>query len=257
MPRDSPNQGRPQRVTMIVEKPSSSAHDEPDAENHSLVALGFLEPGSDLGRAGACDREREYRIEEVTHCRDRRDEQDQRDDDRAADDVERLAVERVELEIEQRQPDPHRGHDLDEHQPQVGADEPQSLEQHRERPDGQGQRGEPTTRPAEAQNGCLHRGRVAVANCTDECEDTSDHGGVHKADHSQGDTASPRAGEARPGPRTAVRTRPRPWSAAGGSESPLRGDADAAGDGARRPALGRVGDCELDHDSRMVVGDQR
>ncbi len=71
-------------------------------------------------------------------------------------------MQHVRLEIEHRQPDPHRWKDLHEREPPVGCEQPESSEQHHERADGERERGEQTVRTAQAEDRLLDPGLVVV-----------------------------------------------------------------------------------------------
>ena len=69
--------------------------------------------------------------------------------------VEPRALEHVGLEVEDRHPDPHRRQDLDERQPPVVEQQPQPVEEHHERADGERERREDPSRPAQRDHGGL------------------------------------------------------------------------------------------------------
>ena len=82
--------------------------------------------------------------------------------------VELLALERVRLEVEQREPDPHRRQHLDQGQPPVGEQRPQPLEEHHERAEREDERREDPPRPAQREDGCLDRGLVVLPDRVQE-----------------------------------------------------------------------------------------
>ena len=71
-------------------------------------------------------------------------------------------MEHVRLEIEHRQPDPHRREDLHEREPPIGHEQLESVEQHGEGADGEGERGKYAPRLAEAEDRLLNPGLVVV-----------------------------------------------------------------------------------------------
>ncbi len=96
------------------------------------------------------------------------DRQADRDQHRAGQVAERLAVEQVALEVVHREPDPHRGDDLDQRQSPVGEDQPQAVEQQCEGADGERERGEHAPGPAQPQNRLLDLRLVVVLDRADE-----------------------------------------------------------------------------------------
>ena len=126
----------------------------------------------DLGAAGLRDREGEHGVEEEARDRDRDDQQAGWDQNGAAHDGEGFVVQHVRLEIEHRQPDPHRREDLHEGEPPVGDEQPEPVEQHHERADGERERGEDAPRLAEPQDRLLDLGFVVVLDGPHERPDT-------------------------------------------------------------------------------------
>jgi hypothetical protein len=110
------------------------------------------------------DRKREHCVqEEAGGCYGRDCEHD-RDEDRAVQHANGLAVQGVLLEIEHREPDPHRRKDLHERQPPVREQKPQSAEEHRHAADHERERSQTPPRAAQAQDHLLDHRLVAVAH---------------------------------------------------------------------------------------------
>jgi hypothetical protein len=77
-------------------------------------------------------------------------------------------VERVGLQVQHGEPDPHCREDLDKGQSPVGEHHPESLEEHLEGADGEREGGEPAARAAQTQDGLLHLRLVALADGVDQ-----------------------------------------------------------------------------------------
>jgi hypothetical protein len=142
-------------------------------QDRPQVAVGLAEGGADLdpllARAG--DGEREDAVEIEAGRRHGRHRQRQRNEDRPADDVELLAVQQVDFDVEHGRPDPHGRDDLHHGQAPVGDEELEALQQHDERADDEGQGCQPAPGAAQGQDGLLHFGVVAAADDVGEAED--------------------------------------------------------------------------------------
>ena len=128
---------------------------------------------SDLGR-GVRDREREHGVEEEAARGDGDDQECERDQDWPANDVKRLAVQHVQLQIEHRQPDPHGWKQRDQSEAPVSDDQLQGVEQNRDRADRKGKWREYLARAAQAENRLLDLRLVAVLYRPEERPDASD-----------------------------------------------------------------------------------
>ena len=82
--------------------------------------------------------------------------------------MELVTLERVCLEVEQREPDPHRGQYLDQRQPPVREQQLQALKEHDEGTDREHQWREYAPRAAEIEDGRLDRGLVACLDRANE-----------------------------------------------------------------------------------------
>ena len=127
-----------------------------------MCRLARVKAGRIFGGPGTADGEGEDAVQVEAGRGEHDHPEDARDQQRAADDVELLAVEDVELDVEHGDPDPHGGHDLNHGQPPVGVEELHALEQHEEGTHDQGQRGEPAPALAELEDRLLHRLVVAA-----------------------------------------------------------------------------------------------
>ena len=131
-------------------------------------------------------------------------------------DVERSPVQNVGLEVEHREPDPHRRQDLDQGQAPVGEDELHSLEEHLEGPHGQRKGCEPAARAAHAQYRRLHHRFVAVADGLDQLAQAAHRSEFAEAAH-RSDRGHPLDAGANP---PGLSTRARLHALAVGSWSP-------------------------------------
>ena len=95
-------------------------------------------------------------------------------------DVERPPVQGVRLEVQHRQPDPHRRQDLHHGQPPVGEHELHALEQHHEGAHRECEGCQPATRAAHAQDRCLDHRLVAVADGLDQFAQAAHHGDTER-----------------------------------------------------------------------------
>src|SRR5919198_3658271 len=88
---------------------------------------------SDAGLAGRRDREGEDRVQVEARGGDQDDRDDERGLDGAVPDMELAAFEDVHLQVEQREPDPHRRQNLDQGEPPVRDEQLEALEEQDER----------------------------------------------------------------------------------------------------------------------------
>jgi hypothetical protein len=95
------------------------ANDSSGNQDHRPMTPSSCHRWTDLGVTRSRDRKCKYRIEEEARCGDCHDQQADRDQDRTAQDVKGFAVQYVQLDVEHRQPNPHRREDLDKGQPPV------------------------------------------------------------------------------------------------------------------------------------------
>jgi hypothetical protein len=139
------------------------ADEETGAQDHREVRAGLGERRSHAGATRLHDREPEHGVEEEARRGDRRDDEHDRDQHRAAQHVEGLVMQRVCLQVVHGEPDPHRRQDLHQRQPPIREQQPEPVEQHREPTDHEGERSEQAMRPAEAQDHLLSGLLVAIA----------------------------------------------------------------------------------------------
>ena len=130
------------------------ADDDPRRDDRRQLAARLRNRRTNLRPSGLRDREGKHRVEEEARHRHRHDQEADRDQNRSANDVKRLAVQHVGLQVEHGQPDQHRRKDLHEHQPPIGDDQPQPVEQQHEGPHGERQRRELAPAVAEPED-CL------------------------------------------------------------------------------------------------------
>ena len=169
-PAEAPSGDDQSRNTERQPNHETPGEDRPD------VSPGFGERGLDLRLlAGLGDRETEHRVEIEGGRGDRDDGEQQRDEQRAAHDVELPTAEHVALQIHHRQPDPHGRQHLDQGQLPVGDEQPDSLEEHREGTHDQGQRSEEAIALAEGEDGVLDLAVVPLSDRLDQsAEERSD-----------------------------------------------------------------------------------
>ena len=176
MPSESVNQGRPQRVTTVVDSASSRPTTAPETRIGSEVTPRLRDGRPNLGATRPRDREREHRVEEEARHGDRDDGQDDRDEDRAAEHVEGVALQHVDPEVRHRHPDPDRREELYEREAPVGHEQLESVEQQREGADREREWREHAPRAAQAEDRLLDPGLVALLDGAHERADTSRQG---------------------------------------------------------------------------------
>jgi hypothetical protein len=137
--------------------------------------FALVNAGLDLRLTRGHDGEGEHRVQKEAGGGHRGDGHHDGDQDRAAQDMEALAVEDVRLQVERRNPDPHRRKHLDQQEPPVREQQFHPVEQHHEGADDEGKRGERPVRPAEREHGSLDHGFVAVSYGAHECPDLGHH----------------------------------------------------------------------------------
>ena len=156
-PIERPNHGCPQRGTTTAENPSATPTISPAPRTTGRCRRASANPGRICGRPGCvmanANTALRKKLAAVTSAID----DDERERGRPAPGVEVLPLERVRLEVEHRDPDPHRRQDLDEREPPVDENEPQTLEEHHERADREHERGKDPPRPAQREHGRLDR----------------------------------------------------------------------------------------------------
>ena len=155
-------------MTTIVDDAEHQTDDGAGPEDHPEVRAGLRERRPDLRCAGLNDREPEHGVEEEAGRGDRRDHEHDRDQDRAAQHVQGLAVQHVRLEVVHRQPDPHRRQDLNEREPPVREQQLEPVEEHHEAADHQRERSEHAPRPTQADDQLLHHRLITIAHSHDE-----------------------------------------------------------------------------------------
>jgi hypothetical protein len=99
--------------------PERQADDQPDGKDDAEMSSRTGERRPDLGRPGLGDRAGEDGVEVEAHRSDRGNGQDEQPGAPAIRAVELVSFEEMELEIEQRGPDPDRRQHLDQRQPPV------------------------------------------------------------------------------------------------------------------------------------------
>ena len=133
--------------------------------------VGPGEGGPDFRPAGYRNGEGEDAVQVEAGGRQRGHPDDAGDQDRAADDVELLAVEHVELDVEHGEPDPHGRDDLHHGEAPVCVQELHPLEQHEEGTHNEGQRRQPASALAELHHRLFYGLVVAPAYGVDELPD--------------------------------------------------------------------------------------
>ena len=150
-----PNHGRPHRVTTIVAKPSARPTTEPETrigtrrlQASSRAARMSGSPGRATARANTALRKKAAAvIAAMTRMIG------MRIGPRIT--LKSWPMDDVHLQVERHQPDPHRREDLHQRQPPVGDEQPEAVEQQRDRSDHEGERRERPARAAQPQDGLL------------------------------------------------------------------------------------------------------
>src|SRR5436305_11034507 len=83
--------------------------------------------------------------------------------------MELAPLERVRLEVEEGEPDPHRRKHLDQSQPPVREQQPHALKEHHEGADRKNERREDAPRPAELENRSLDSCLITYLDRANEC----------------------------------------------------------------------------------------
>jgi hypothetical protein len=78
--------------------------------------------------------------------------------------MKRLAVQYVHLPVEHRDPDPHRGQDLDEREPPIRKQQLEPLEERHDPADHERKRSEQTPRATELKDRLLNHRLVAISH---------------------------------------------------------------------------------------------
>jgi hypothetical protein len=154
----------PQRVVMSAEKDSAKPDSAAPGQDDPQVDVGPAEKaGRIFGWPGYRNGEGEDAVQVEAGRRERGHPDDAGDQERAADDVELLAVEHVELDVQHGEPDPHGRNDLHHCEAPVGVQELHALEQHEEGTHDEGQRRQPAPALAELDHRLFHGLVVAPA----------------------------------------------------------------------------------------------
>ena len=118
--------------------------------------------GRTWGGVRAGDRKPEHGIQEERGGGDCGDREHDRDQDRAAQHVKRLAVQCMCLPVEHDDPDPHRGHDLDEREPPIREQQLEPVEERHDPAGHERKRSEQAPRATQSKDRLLDHRLVAV-----------------------------------------------------------------------------------------------